>query len=284
MKTHGDAVRLITIAALLALPTTFRPSAAHAQTGTVEFVARVTPASGRAEPVLRQTFFLLRKSYREIGDEAEKEEPKPDLDKFVDKLQVTPELKAWMKRMRSTTIIGEEFHKRLTEDDVFKVPEFLNAYIAANLADPAVGFPKAKMRERDKTAHPERYEQARKQYFGLLRRYLQNHPESVDTIDLHLSEWDATPAWEKEMTLWRQQARERAALIAQTRYLAAKTETDVQGRGSFQVEPGTYWLSTLDAPAVAGEARLRWDVSLVVAAGRITRVELSNINAVRASR
>ena len=63
-------------------------------------------------------------------------------------------------------------------------------------------------------------------------------------------------------------------------YLAAKTDSDLDGHGAFTgLPPGTYWLGTLETEAVAGDARLRWDASVIVRAGQTTRLELSNLNA-----
>src|SRR5713226_4955284 len=138
------------------------PAAALAQsgaaTGTIEFVARVTPASGRSEPALRQTFFLLRKSFADIRKEAGETEPKPDVAKFVDGLDISKELKAWMKRTHSTQLSGEEFRRLMKQDDVVDVPEFMNAYILDNSVNVDVGFPRPKYREKDKKSNPERYE------------------------------------------------------------------------------------------------------------------------------
>ena len=70
-------------------------------------------------------------------------------------------------------------------------------------------------------------------------------------------------------------------MLAQTAYLAAQVESDFEGRGALRgLAPGTYWLTTLDTPAMAGDVRLRWDVLVQVAAGQIARINLSNLNAV----
>ena len=264
------------------------PAAARGQsstdTGTIEFVARVTPASGRSEPVLRQTFFLLRKSFADIRKEAEETEPKPQLDKFVDGLDISKELKAWMKRTHSTQLSGEEFRRLLKPDDVIDVTEFMNAYILDNSVNVDVGFPRPKYREKDKTANPERYERDRKAYLEQVRAYLKKNPNSIEGIEIHLAEMDPTPLWNRELESWRKRAHERSFELAQTSHLAAKTDTDLEGRGTFRAAPGTYWISSLEREAMAGEVRLSWDVPVLVQAGQVTRLELSNINAVHRAR
>jgi len=259
---------------------------ARAQTGTIEFTVIVTPASGHPEPARGQMIFLLRQSFQETRKQAEAQEPKPDFDKFVDGINQTPELKAWMKKMRTTTVIGGPFHTMLTADDMVHVPEFLNAYVEANITEAGadMGFPKPKYRAGDKTKKPAKYELDRKQYLDALRKYYEKNPHSADTIDVYLSDSDHTAEWDRVMDAWKKRVQERATQDAQTREFSAKVETDLQGRGTFQAPPGTYWLSTLAGYAVAGDVHLQWNVPLIVEAGRVTRVELSNVNAERTPR
>ena len=83
------------------------------------------------------------------------------------------------------------------------------------------------------------------------------------------------------MAAWRKRTHDHALQDAQALDLTAKVETNLQGRGSFQAPPGTYWLSTLDGQVVTGDVRLKWNLPLIVEAGLTTRVELSNVNAER---
>ncbi len=110
------------------------PQQKSAPPGSIEFEARAMPTGGRAEPVMRLSVSLLRKSFAEIQKEAEQSEEKTDLGKFVDALSVSKELKAWMKRTRSVELSGEEFYKRITTKDIFDVPEFSAAYMARFVA------------------------------------------------------------------------------------------------------------------------------------------------------
>jgi hypothetical protein len=259
---------------------------ARAQAGTVEFNVVMTPASGHPEPTMRQMIYLLRQSFATTRKQAEAEEPKPDFDKFVDSLVLTPELKAWMKKTKTTTIMGEPFHNMLKPEDMVGVPEFLNAYVETNLteAEADLGFPKPKYRAKEKLTKPEKYELERKNYLAAVRKYYEKNPHSADTIDVHLAEWDHTAEWNLLMDAWTRRSRERAIEYSQTREFVAKVETDLQGRGSFRVAPGTYWLSTLEGYAVAGDLHLHWNIPVIVEDGMVTRVELSNSNAERPRR
>jgi hypothetical protein len=255
------------------------------QTGSIEFVARVAPTAGRPEPVRQLTFYLLRKSLADIQKEVEQTDPKPDLDRFIEGLQVSKELKTWMKKKHRAELSGPEFLRQVKENDILDVPEFYDAYLQRNIGDVTVGFPTPKYRESDRTQNPQKYEQLRLEYREALRKFIQNHPESIEGMDLHLDAVNPGQRWAQQESELRQKARKRALYLAQTCYLVAKTETDLDGRGAFVGVPaGEYWLGTLETDAVAGDVRLRWDAPLTVRAGQTTRLELSNLNAVEPSR
>src|SRR5215470_10927505 len=71
---------------------------AAAQNGSIEFVARAAPSGGLEEPVRGFPFFLLSKSFEQISHEVESTHPEADMDAFIDKLDASKELKAWMKK------------------------------------------------------------------------------------------------------------------------------------------------------------------------------------------
>lgn len=267
--------------AYIALVTAMLAGAAFAQgqTGTIEFTARVTPTVGRSEPALRLPCFLLRKSFAEIRKEADEAEPRPDLDKFVDALEVTPQLKAWMKRTKTVRLSGEEFSRITTVDDVFDVPEFFDAYIILNAGD--VRFPTPKYTDRDRAKDPAKYERMRQEYRDHLRKFARENPHTLPGMEIHLTDFDASQRWAREEDLRWQRVRHRGLQLAQMKYLVARTETDLEGSATLvNIPAGEYWLSTLENDAAAGDVRLRWDTPVAVQAGRVTRMELSNVNAV----
>ena len=269
------------VACAVALMACSLPAGAQASSerGRLEFVVRVTPASGRVEPARGLTIFLLRKSYREIRREADDKTPRPDQDEFIDHLQFGPELKEWMKKQHSVIIVGPEFRQRVSADDLFRIPEFLDAYVNSNLSALNQGFPPPKYDSEDRTRNPKKYEANRKAYEVLLRKYLAAHPDSKEGMDTILGQVDPANAWGIELMHWRERSHARALEMAQTDYLAAKTETNLEGAGAFEAVPGAYWLSTLDGEALGGELHLRWDASVEVRAGAVTRAELNNLNA-----
>src|ERR1700685_86686 len=111
-----------------------------AQDSTIEFVAKATPSSGTDEPVRGITFYLLRKSFDDIGKEAAVTYPLVAMDAFIDKLDVSKELKAWMKKNHWVNLAGEDFIKKLKTDDVMNVPEFHKAYVDRMSGDQTVAF------------------------------------------------------------------------------------------------------------------------------------------------
>ncbi len=252
--------------------------------GGIEFNASVRPTGGRPEPVREMTFYLLRKSLVEVRKEAEQEEHAIDMDQFIDGLQVSPLLKEWMKKHHTVEFVGEAFTKLLTADDIISVPEFFEAYTTQNGSSLGGGPPIAGYKEKDKEKDPEKYKRAHDQYLKLLRQYIAANPDTVQALDVELREKDPGRAWAQIQSDQRERVAHRTLELAQTRYLAATAESDLNGRGTFTgVAPGSYWITTLDTPALSGDARLQWDLTVNVRAGETARVELSNLNALEAA-
>jgi len=250
-------------------------------TGSLEFVARVTPTAGRAEPVRGLTFYLLTKSFSDIQKQAQEATKPPSRDEFLDRLQVSPQLKAWMKRTGRLSLNGPELVQRLTASDILEVPEFLDAYLARNAGDLTINFPKPKHREQDREANPQKYDRQRKEYLDKIRRVVETYPHTKEGLDVYLASVDPGQRWLQEQAEYRRHVRRQTLELAQTRYRIGEAETNLEGRGEFRNVPaGIHWLATLEGEATAGDVRLRWDLPVEIRAGETVRVELTNFNAV----
>jgi hypothetical protein len=283
MKHH----RPVFPALLLAAAALFAASRAAAQslpTGTIEFLASARPADARPEPIRSMSFYLLRKSLADIRTEAEQSVTTTSMDQYIAGLKVSPELKAWMTKNHMVDFEGEKFTKALTPDDIVGIPEFFDAYTKENGANLGGGIPVPGYNEKMQKKDPEKYQRLHDQYKKLLRRYIAANPDTLDGFDIMFREVNPGPAW-AILHDGEQQRIERGALqLAQTKYVVAETDSDLDGHGQFtNVAPGTYWISTLDTPALAGDARLQWNVTVNVSAGQTARVELSNLNALEST-
>ncbi len=257
-----------------------RAQSASALAGAVEFSARVTPTGAHAEPVRQFTFYLLKKSYTEIAREEERADPLPSRDEFIAALKLSPELKAWMKAHEILDLTTSELGQMLSGEDIVTIPEFLDAYLRANSGGVTKGLPRPKYTEAEKTAKPEHYEQLRQEYRAALRKFIDANRHTVGGMEAYLDAVNPARTWNKRGAEHRRRLQRRTPEIAQTRYLVAKADTDLDGRAALAGIPaGAYWLSTLGLEAAAGDVRLRWDVAVKVESGQTTRIELTNLNA-----
>jgi hypothetical protein len=254
-------------------------TAAQTATGSLEFAARITPTAARPEPVRQFTFYILTKSYTEIVKEAEEKDPVPQRDEFIDGLKLSPELRAWLKNHDVMDLTAPDVDKLLTPDDIINIPEFLLAYQRSNSGGVTKGLPKPKYTEADRTQHPERYEKLKKDYLNSLRKFIRSYPETVAGVELELDGVNPQRKWMAIQNERRKRVERTAPDLAQLRFLAAKADTDLEGRASVSgLPPGNYWISSLNLQANAGDMRVRWDVPVKVEAGQTTRAELSNLN------
>lgn len=271
---HAIAVFAATLALLL-------PARASAQsTGSIEFTARVTPSGGQPEPVRQLTFYLLRKSMEDIRAEALQSAPSPDLDKFVDGLSVTPELKAWMKTHHSVRLTGDDFTKSLTPGDIVDIPEFFAAYMTHNEAYRGAGFPEPKFKEKERLSNPDKYKAQKEEYKAAVRKFILGASNTKQGMDLELADLNPYPKWLSVERKQNQLLETSAFRLAEERYVVARTDSNLEGRGTFAgVPPGKYWIGMFGTEAVSGDVHLRWDLPVAVRPGATTSVELSNLNA-----
>lgn len=257
---------------------------AAAQNGTIEFVVRATPSGGLEEPVRGFPLYLLSKSFEQISKEVDAMHPQPDMNVFIDSLDVSKELKAWMKKNHWVQLTGEDFLNKLTPTDIMGVPEFYAAYIQRSAGSSALDFPKPKFKPADKTKDPVKYEKLSQDYRQAVQHYIEANPQSKDGMDLELTDKDASAKWQGLLAKRNPEILREVLQLAESTYLVARTETNLEGQGSLTGIPsGNYWLSTLDVTADVGDVRARWDVPVAVRPGKPVQVILSNVNAVQPS-
>ncbi|HYL62099.1 MAG TPA: hypothetical protein VE077_05705 [Candidatus Methylomirabilis sp.] len=256
--------------------------AARAQSGTgaLEITARVTPTAARPEPVREFTFYILTKSYADIGKEVEATDVLPTRDEFIDGLKVSPELKTWLKGHEVLDLSTPDLDKSVTPDDIITIPEFLAAYEHSNSGGVTKGLPRPKFKEADKKDHPEKYEKEKQEYYSALKKFIRANPATVSGIEMELDDVNPQRNWAMLHSKHAKRIQKMTPEIAQARYLAAKVDTDLDGHALISgLAPGNYWISSLDLDANAGDSRVRWDVPITIQAGRNLRIELTNLNA-----
>src|SRR5277367_672702 len=247
--------------------------------GTLDITARVTPSDARPEPVRQFTFYILTKSYADIAKEVEDKDVVPPRDEFIDGLTVTKELKAWLKAHDILDLTTPDLDKLLTPVDIINTPEFLAAYQRTNAGGVTNGFPKPKYKEADKTDHPEKYEKEKEAYYATLKKYIIANPATISGTELELDAVNPQRKWALLQSNQKKRVHRIAPEVAQTKYMVAEVDTDLEGHAFLrQLAPGSYWISSLNLDASAGDARVRWDVPITIRAGQAFRIELTNLN------
>jgi hypothetical protein len=267
--------------AILAVLACFAHSAsAQNSPATLDITARITPTAARPEPVRQFMFYILTKSYADIAKEVEERDLVPPRDEFIEGLKVSKELKTWLKAHETLDLTIPGLDKMLTPDDILHTPEFLAAYQQANSGGVTSGMPKPKFKEADKTDHPEKYEKDKQAYYTALKKFIQANPSTVSGVELELDAVNPQKKWALITSNQKRRVQKLAPEIAQTKYLAAKVETDLEGHAFIrELAPGNYWISSLNLDANIGDARVRWDVPVAIQAGQAFRIELTNLNA-----
>jgi hypothetical protein len=253
---------------------------AQTASGSLSFTAHITPTAAKPEPVRDFTFYILTKSYSDVVKEIEAQNQPPSRDKFIEDLKVSGELKQWLKKHDVFDLMLPGLDKLLTPDDILHVPEFLLAYQRSNSGGVTNGIPRPKYTDADKTEHPDRYKKQMDEYLTALKKFIQARPETVSGIELELDGVNPQRKWSQIQGEHKKRVLHLAPEVAQRKYLVAKVDTDLDGRGSVGSLPsGSYWISTLNLDANAGDAHLLWNVPVTIQAGQTTQVELTNLNA-----
>ena len=273
----------VVLAAILAILCLVGISRAQTDSGTLQFTARITPTAAKPEPVRQFTFYILTKSYQEVVKEVAAQEPLPSREEFIAGLKVSKELKEWLKAHEVMDLTMPGLDKSLTPEDVIHTPEFLLAYQRSNSGGVTNGIPKPKYKDTDKTDHPEKYEKQKQEYLSALKKFMHARPETMSGMELELDGVNPQRKWAKVQSEHKMRVQHLVPEVAQTKYLAAKTDTDLDGAGAVGgLRAGNYWVTSMNLDADAGDTRLRWDVPFTIQGGQTTQVELTNLNAIDA--
>lgn len=279
--------RLLALACALGTLSILAARTASAQggaTGSVQLNAYVRASQAQPEPVREMTFYLLSRSVSDIRKEVALADGVVDLDHFVAQLDVSAELKDWIRKHRRVNLLGSDFTKEVSPDDVVTVPEFLTAYTSQNGAALHAVIPEPKYKKGEEQKNPEKYKQDREQYRQALLHYIQANLDSLEGIDAELRDVNPYPRWAKLQNEQQRHLEHQVMQLAQTHYLVATAVSNLSGSASFDsISPGQYWITNLDIPALAGDLHLHWDVAISVPPAKTARVELSNLNAVETS-
>jgi hypothetical protein len=250
-------------------------------TGTLEITVQITPTGARPEPVRQFTLYVLTKSYADIIKEVEGQDVLPTREEFIDNLKCTPQLKKWLKAHDVMDLTMPDFDKLVTPIEIMEVPEFLSAYQRSNSGGVTSGLPIPKYREADREGNPEKYEKQRSEYVKALKKFVETHPATVTGMELELAGVNPKYQWDKLHADHKKRVAQLAPDTAQSKYLVAKTDTDLDGRVTLSgLAPATYWVSSLGMYAASGDRRLSWDVAAKVLAAQTTRLALTNINGI----
>ena len=252
-------------------------------TGTLEITVHIAATGARPEPVRQFTLYILTKSYADIIKEVEAQDVLPTREEFIDNLKCTTQLKKWLKAHDVMDLTMPDFDKLVTPIEIMEVPEFLAAYQRSNSGGVTSGLPIPKYRDADREGNPEKYEKQSQEYVKALKKFVETHPATVTGMEIELAAVNPKLQWDKLHADHKKKIAQLAPDIAQTKYLAAKADTDLDGRVSLSgLAPGTYWVSSLGMDASSGDRRLRWDVAATIQAAQTTWLALANINGIDA--
>jgi hypothetical protein len=248
-------------------------------TGTLDLTARIAPTGARPEPVRQFTFYILTKSYADILKEAADQFPLANREDFINNLKISPELKAWMKQHAVIDLTAPEVDKLITPDDVMNIPEFFAGYERSNSGGVTAGLPMPKYHEADAEANPAKYFKLKQEYMSATKKFVESHPSTISGMETELGGVNPKYKWDKALEEHNQRVAQLAPDLAQTKYMAAKGDTDLDGHLVINgLRPGNYWVSSLGLDAASGDRRLIWDVPVTLQSGAPTQLILSNLN------
>jgi hypothetical protein len=271
--------RLSLLVFFCAVFTLCQASFGQGATGTLDVTARIAPTGAHPEPVRQFTFCVLTKSYTDILKEAADQFPLANREDFINDLKISPELKAWMKHHAIVDLTAPDVDKLITPDDVMNIPEFFAGYERSNSGGVTNGLPMPKYKEADAETNPAKYFKLKQEYMSATKKFVESHPATISGMETELGAVNPKYKWDKALQEHIQKVAQLAPDLAQSKYLAAKGDTDLDGHLVIKGLPaGNYWVSSLGLDAASGDRRLTWDVQVTVHSGTPTQLILSNLN------
>src|SRR5258708_19726938 len=231
--------------------------------GTLDLPGRTSPRGARPEPVRQFTFYILTKSYADILKEPANQFPLAEREEFINNLKISPELKAWMKEHAVIDLTAPDMDKLITPEDVMNIPEFFAGYERSNSGGVTAGLPMPKYREADAEANPAKYFKLKQEYMSATKKFVESHRSTISVMKTYLCAVNPKYKWDKALQHHNHKVAQLAPDLAQTKYLAAKGDTDLHGHLIIRGLPaGNYWVSSLGLDSAAGDRRLIWCGSL----------------------
>ncbi len=278
---YDEPMRTKILPLLMACGALLLAPASRAQSSPAHFGSMHTspPTGGRGEPVRQFTFYVLTMSYADIVKEVESEDVLPSREQFIDQLKISAQLREWLNAHDVMDLTQLDLDKLVTPDDIISVPEFLAAYQRSNSGGVTTGLPTPKFHEADRETSPDKYNKQKADYLAAMKKFIQAHPSTVNGMELELGAVSPHLKWDKLLADHKLKVQQQAPDIAQSKYLAVKVETDLDGRALANgLNPGNYWVSSLGMDAASGDRRFIWDVATKIEAGKTTQLVLTNVN------
>jgi len=174
-----------------------------------------------------------------------------------------------MKEHAVIDLTAPDMDKLITPEDVMNIPEFFAGYERSNSGGVTAGLPMPKYREADAES------QSRQVLQTQTGVHVRDEKNSSNRIVPRFPAWRPSLApvnpkykWDKALQEHNQKSGATRPDLAQTKYLAAKGDTDLDGHLIIRGLPtGNYWVSSLGLDAAAGDRRLIWDVPVTVQPG-----------------
>ncbi len=144
-----------------------------------------------------------------------------------------------MQKHQSVRLSGEEFCRASLP--AISSYELFKAYMTHNEAYRGANFPEPKFKKKTAKSNPEKFN-AEEEYKAAIRKFIGARTDTVKGWTPELVDLNPYPRW-ASLEGKQNQLLDVRAFLAEERYLAARTNTDLDGHGSFAgVAPGKYWI------------------------------------------